>query len=328
MTAKEPQIWFVFNELSGRIPARTVHEGRKRMNAMVSALATVMAGRATTFVTVGEPNLWEVELASGHTVSDWLTGADPDLRNLILAIASKSGIPEEANEALRGRYCLSEFVLADGPEGRSQERLEARGLGAAFLFAGIGVSLLSEDRWSRIQIPLRHTWLDEACQEKTSDVEALNLSDASQLERLSEVRIERSRRGLRGTPLNLPASKRKCFPHLAFGLDVDSHLKTLPQDIFPSVINKLVTLDDASHAWRADRAMTFPILPKCHDESEPTMQRFGSQRRFRDQEGNLTLYKLHAMVGSAYRIHLRVIHDPRGIEIGYIGRHLDTVRHH
>lgn len=295
---------------------------------MVSALATAMAGRATTLVTVGEPNLWAVELASGYTVSHWLAGADPDLKNLILAVASKSGIPEEANEALSDRYYLSEFVLSEGPEDRSKDRLEARGLGAAFLFAGIGVSLLSEDRWSRIQIPLRHTWLDEACQEKTSDVEALNLSDSSQLESLSEVLLKRSRRGLRGDPLTLPASKRECFPHLTFGLDVDSHLKALPQDILPSMINKLVTLDGASRAWRVDAAMTFPILPKCHDESESTMQRFGSQRRFRDPEGNLALYKLHAMVGSAHRIHLRVLHNPRGIEVGYIGRHLDTVRHH
>lgn len=297
------------------------------MNDMVSALATVMAGSATTLITVGEPNLWAVELSSGYTVSNWLTGADPDLKNLILAVANKSGIPEEANKALCDRYYLSEFVLSERPEGRAKERLEARGLGAAFLFAGIGVSLLSEDRWNRIQVPLRHTWLNEACQEETSDVEALNLSNSSQLKRLSELLLRRSRQGLRGDPLSLPASKRECFPHLAFGLDVDSHLKTLPQDILPSVINKLVTLDGASRAWRVEAGMTFPILPKCHDESEPTMQRFGSQRRFRDPEGNLALYKLHAMVGSAHRIHLRVVHDPRRIEVGYIGRHLDTVRY-
>ena len=295
---------------------------------MVAAVATMMAGRSATFMTLGEPNLWSAELAPSYTVADWLSAADPDRRLLMLTMVNRSGLPEEADEALCDRFHLSEFVVSKGSDGESADRLEARGLGAAYLFGGIGVSLRSEDRWSRIRIQLRHLWLDEDCHEQTDDVDALNLSESSQVALLSELRLDRSRRSLRGQPATLAEEKRECFPHLVFGRDVDRHLQALPRSILRVVVEKLVILDAASRAWRLDPAAALPNLPKCHPESEPTMQQFGDQRSFRDSKGELASYKLHAMVGSAYRIHLRVIHDPRGIEIGYIGRHLDTVKHH
>ena len=332
MTSVESQLWFVFNELSTRVSAPTIQQGHRRMDDMVSAMATMMAGRPAALVTVGEPNLWAAELAPGYTVANWLSGTrrDPnrDLRNLLLRIASKNGLPEEVDEALRNRFHLSEFVLSQRAGDEPGDRVEARGLGAAFVFAGIGVSLRSEDRWRRLRIPLRHTWLDEDCQEQSDDVEALNLSEAVQIEALSKLLLERGRHELRGDPLMLADRKHECFPHLTFGLDVDSHLKILPHEILRIVVEKLATLDDASRAWRLNPTMTSPQLPQCNPDSQSTMQRFGDQRRFRNPKGIVTSYSLHAMVGSAYRIHLCVTHAPRGIEIGYIGRHLDTVRHH
>lgn len=298
------------------------------MEEMVTAVATMMGGRSATFVTVGEPNLWEAELAPGYTVAEWFSAADPDHKLLMLTIASRVGLPLEADEALCDRFHLSEFVVSKGTEGEAVDRVEAKGLGAAYLFSGIGVSLRSEDQWNSIRIQLQHMWLDDDCHEKTDHVVALNLSKSSQVECLSELLLERSRRGLRGEPATLADRKEECFPHLVFGRDVDSHLQALPLSILRGVVEKLVILDASSRAWRHDPAITYPDLPKCHPESEPTMQQFGDQRRFRDPNGEPAVYRLHAMVGSAYRIHLRVIHDPRRIEVGYIGRHLDTVRHH
>lgn len=328
MTSDGSQIWFVFNELSARVSAPTIHQGRRRMDEMVSAVATMMAGCSATLVMVGEPNLWAAELAPGYTVTNWLSETDRDRKSLLLRIAGKYDFPEEVDKALRDRFCLSEFAIPQETHGESGNRVETKGLGAAYLLAGIGISLRSEDRWCRIRIPLQCMWFDEDSQEQLEEVEALNLSESSQVEDLSELLFVRSRRDLRDAPLTLADRKHECFPHLVFGRDVDGHLEVLPHEILGVVVGKLVALDDASRTWRLDPTKTFPELPKCHDESESTMQQFGDQRRFRNPKGDFALYRFHAMVGSAYRIHLRVIHDPRGIEIGYIGRHLDTVRHH
>lgn len=298
------------------------------MDDMVTAMATMMAGHPATLLTVGKPNLWEAVLAPSYTVTEWLSAADPDYRRLMLTIASRYDLPVEAGEALRDRFHLSEFFVSMGSEGKSVDRVDARGLGAAYLLEGIGVSLRSEDRWHDIRIQLKHLWLAENGQEKTADVEVLNLSESSQAERLSDLLLERSRQGLRGVPAALAEKKSDCFPHLTFGRDVDSQLDEIPRRILRVVIGKLITLDHASRTWRRNLAMAFPDLPKCNPESEQTKQQFGDQRRFRDPNGEVAEYKRHTMVGSAYRIHLRVIDNPRGIEIGYIGRHLDTKRYH
>ena len=328
MTSEGSQIWFVFNELSARCPAPNDSQGRRRMDDMLSAVVAMKNDRSAALLTVGDTNLWEVELACGYTVTNWLSATDRDRRAFLLRIASTNDIPPEVDEALCDRFHLSEFFLSQGSDSESRDRVEAKGLGAAFLFEGIGLSLLTEDRWGQLEILLRHTWLDKDCQEKADDVRALNLSGSSQVEDLSELLLERSRQGLRDAPVTLAARKHECFPHLRFGLDVDSQLEALPRNILPVATGKLMTLDAASQDWRRDPASPLPNLPMCHDESKPTMVRFGDQRLFRDSEGNPTSYTRHAMMGSAYRIHLRFTHNPRGIEVGYIGRHLDTVKYH
>ncbi len=67
------------------------------------------------------------------------------------------------------------------------------------------------------------------------------------------------------------------------------------------------------------------MIPGLRPESQPTMEQFGDQRIFRDAEGQRRTYELHVSAGSR-RIHLRISPRGRVIEIGYVGRHLDTVK--
>ncbi|WP_423928542.1 hypothetical protein [Candidatus Palauibacter sp.] len=231
-----------------------------------------MNGRPATLVSVDEAVLWSSQLATGYTVTDWLADADRDQKRLLMRIATKTGFPEEAGQALRDRFLLSEFLLTDDES--PDAAADARALGMAFLLRGIAVSLPSEARWRETTIVLRHVWLDER------------------------------------------------------GAEVDAQLNRLPAGLLSAVIGKLIVLDQASRAWRADRASTSPALPRCNPESEPTMQQYGDLRVFRDRAGVKRTYKLHAMVGSAYRIHLIILHESRALEIGYIGKHLPTSRHH
>ncbi len=317
---------FFFNELSARVQASSKSHGRERIDDMIDAVATMMDGNPAWFFVVGEPNLWTIELSPGFTVSDWIHQSDCDRRTLLLSIASKESLPRDASEALANRFQLSEYFLSQGSRGASVRGMEARGFGAAVLFEGIGVSLRSEDRWSQTQVSLQHMWLDEDCMERNDEVEALNLSASTQASHLLELQRKRIRSDLKGDPARLFGRKLEVFPHLVFGLDVDSHVQLLPQGVLRVAVGKLMTLDGAVRARRSNEEATFPFMPKCHAESEPTMQKYGCQRRFKNAEGGFATYQYHAMIGSDHRIHLRVCHHPRRIEIGYIGRHLDTVR--
>ena len=122
-----------------------------------------------------------------------------------------------------------------------------------------------------------------------------------------------------------PDGDSPSFPHLSFGLDVEGQIATLPADVLDPIITKLVVLDGAIRDWRRD-GPKLPGLPMIHPESEQTMQRYGAQRVFRSSNGKQATFRLHAMVGGAYRIHVRIDQRRRSLEIGYIGKHLPTAR--
>ena len=102
---------------------------------MLRAIAGVMSGDPTELVSIGD-QLWACELALGYTVTDWMAIAEPELRGLLLGIATKTEFPVEAGGALRDRFHLSEFHLSD--EVQPEPPPDARGLGAAYLLHGIG----------------------------------------------------------------------------------------------------------------------------------------------------------------------------------------------
>lgn len=322
MGSQGAKLWFVFNELSARTKADSRTEGRRRLDSMLRAIAGVMSGDPAELVSIGD-QLWACELAVGYTVADWMGTAEPELRGLLLGIAEKTEFPIEAGDALRDRFHLSEFHLSDGV--RSRRSPEARGLGAAYLLYGIGASLPSERRWLQTRLALRHLWLDDDGRDRDDTVEVLNLAEPTQVAEVSRALLQRSQHALASDPLDLAARKSDCFPHLRFGSAVDSQIGNLPSALLGRVVLKLMVLDDACREWRQDATMPHPKLSNCRPESGPTMQRYGHLRVFPDHEGRDRTYELHVSVGQQYRVHLRVVHRPRVIELGYVGRHLPTV---
>ena len=294
-----------------------------RLDDLVDAVAIVMNGRPAELVCIGEDILWGAELATGYTVRHWFTSADRDRKMLLLQIAKKTDFPDEAGEALNARFYLSKFIL----EGVTfQDQTDARGLGAAYLLDGIAVSLPSEEQWRVTSVRLDHMWLDEAGAERRRGVEVLNLIGRGQAEHVSQTFLNRTQLGLLSEPAALAARKEECFPHLSFGLDVDDHIAKLPAGMLAAVVKKLMLLDASARAWRRNPESTLPTLPGCRPESEPTMQQYGNHRIFRDGHGTNRTYELHC-AAAAHRIHLRVVHELRGLEIGYIGGHLPTVKY-
>lgn len=292
---------------------------------MLRAVARIMSGDPAELISIGD-QLWDCELAVGYTVADWVATAEPELRGLLLGIVDKTEFPMEAGDALRDRFHLSEFHLPTGA--RSERSPEARGLGAAFLLDGIGASLSSEPRWTRTRLALRHVWLDDDGRDRDDAVEVLNVAEPTQATEISDALLQRRQRALVDTPTDLAARKIGYFPHLIFGSAVDRQIGNLPETLLRRVILKLIVLDDACREWRQDTTMRSPQLTDCRRESEPTMQQYGHFRVFPDHEGCNRTYEPHVSVGQRHRIHLRVVHGSRVIEIGYVGRHLPTAKYH
>ncbi len=291
---------------------------------MVEAIAGVMNGRPAELVSFGE-EFWNCELATGYTAYDWISSADPDLKRLLVGVATQTDLPQEAGNALSDRFHRSEFHVSGASEPTAS--LAARGLGAAFLLHGIGASLPSDGQWDRTRIPLRHQWLDDDCCEREANVEVLHVAEPRHVEEVSGALLRRSQQALaEGRSHDFADRKRVCFPHLRFGTEVDGQFAKVPQGYFARFVWKLVDLDHACMRWRRSEAARTPEIPSS-PESEPTMQQYGHLRVFPDHERRNQTYEQHVRVGQAYRIHFRVVHKSKEIEIGYVGPHLPTKNH-
>lgn len=307
----------VFNELSADEPARTRQDARIRMKSMLEAAAALAGDRGANLTAVDSFDLYGMRLAADYDLVGWLDdrAVDRDLRNFFLAISAKLD-DLDTGEAVKDRFYLSEFHVEDR---------DAPGLGLAFLLGTAAVSLPSEERWRRVRIRLRYTWLENDGTERRRDVVAINVAEEARVDSAIDEMSNQAREALTASPALLADRKETCFPHLSFGLDVDDQLVLVPVDMLHRIVAKLIVLDDAVRGWRRDAAES-PALPKIHSESGPTMQRYGDRRVFRSAGGANETFKLHAMVGDRHRIHLRIDRHDRSVEIGYIGEHLPTVK--
>ena len=308
----------VFHELSAENRVHTKPEAADLMRSMVTAITSLAERRAPTLLTTESFDLFGTLLTEGYSIGAWLQDprADRDDRAFFLRITTKVTLDREVSAAVRDRFQLSEFHLGN---------VDASGLGLSYLLRSVSISLNSHECWRHVRIPIRHIWLDEHTNLHEAEVVALNLADAEQAGTVTRKMASRAQADLAQSPQTLLMEIRPSFPHLSFGLDVEGQLRTLSVDVFQPIITKLIVLDGAIRNWRRDRSK-LPSLPMIHSESQRTMQEYGEHRMFRDSNGSRRSFKLHAMVGGAYRIHVRIDQRHRSLEVGYIGKHLATAR--
>lgn len=307
----------VFNELSAERHARTRSEAMQRMSDLVKAIAT-LAGRSAVNLMPAIPfDFFGMKLSENYSLGTWLQdpSVDRDERLFLRTISTKVTFDRDVGEAIKERFLLSDFRVRG---------LEARALGLSYLLGTVTVSLRFEEFWTTVRVPLQYRWLEPDESQHCMDIVALNISDHTQVKTIADELLIWKRDRLAADPQFLVDRFRECFPHVRFGLDVETQLSALPKDMLQPTIGKLIVLDGAVRDWRRS-STTLPAFPKVHRESEPTMQRYGTMRRFRNADGEVVTYEPHAMVGSRYRIHLRVDQPRKSLEIGYIGEHLPTV---
>ncbi|MCY4614080.1 MAG: hypothetical protein OXB94_10740 [Nitrospira sp.] len=309
----------VFNELSAHNVAPSRHQARERTTNLIRAVAALASGQSTTLVSIDD-TIYQTPLAEGYTVSQWSYDerVDHDLRNFFLKISTKISFEQDVSEAVKEQFSLSEFHF---------QQQEAGGLGLAWLLKTTAASLPSEEYWLRTHIPVHRKWLESTGTEREKDVRVLNLSEMTHVPVVFDELTGKAQGVLRDEPVKLAERKADCFPHLTFGLDVNTQIAALSVEILRMAIAKLIVLDTAVRNWRRE-GTDEPVLPKVNPESEATMQQYGREREFQCASGEKKVFNLHAMIGSGHRIHLRIDKQIKSLEIGYIGEHLPTARFH
>lgn len=304
----------VLNELSLRSPADDISTARTWMSDLLSTISLAASFGVKKVIHV-DRNLFDVALAPDYPIARWFNDSqiDRDTRLFFKTLATKlSYIPD-----------LPEFWYGED---------QARGLGFAFQYEHLALSLRSEKFWypGRIELEVRYPELDENDQIVTERVEAIHASSSDHvLEHADWIKKRIKTEIHEGS--DLWNRREELFANLQFCESVEAQLKDLKFGnwLLHLVERKLFELEDFCEQWQA-RADAFDVqrIPgKGGSESEATLTEYGQHRTFRCPDGEYRVFSFHIRITRNWRVYYFPIGEKQQIFIGYIGEHLPTKKY-
>jgi hypothetical protein len=316
----------VFNDLSLRCPAPDIHTARNRMTEFVETLKTAAVHNVT--VLRMRDNFKDFALCPEYPMGAWFgdNSVSRDEREFVLAYATQYSFIRPYDGDLRGdEEFPSDRWLFEGRFG--DERAE--GLGFAYLLKGLALSILSETCWDT-------PWLDLDCKEFNSESDEIEesrvvLRHVSRIRHVSDDHAawieERIRDGIcTGFDLLRVANAR--FPRMVFCNDARKQIEALTESSMqlPRVRERLFELGQLIDAWEQGR-FNYHQIHNASEESPSTIGRYGDRREFVCPDGQRRLFSWHLKgLPQMWRIHIWADQEERNVLIGYVGKHLPTVR--
>lgn len=208
------------------------------------------------------------------------------------------------------------------------EEESALGLGYAYLFDGIAISLRSESCWDvpSLNINCRELLLDRG--ELLENLLSIrHASHHSHLEFDHSVWIQNQ---LRRSVRDGEELQNKCgqwFPNLVFCDTARNQLRKLQKGSLqlPRIIDRLFELEQFCLDWSTP-GFDGSKFKNASYETTTTMQQYGRQREFICPDGQIRVFEFHLKnIPNAWRIHIWPDLQTRRILVGYIGPHLSTV---
>lgn len=302
----------VLNELSFRSPANDDETGRQRMNGLLDTIreATRHGLKRSLHIDRDLPGL---ELAPGYPVARWLNDGqvNRDTRSFFRTLATH--LP----------------YIDDLPEYLYQED-QAKGLGFAFQHDHLAVSLDSEACWrsSHLELEIRYLELDEFDQLVSGLVQVKHACSLVHVREHSDWIKERTKIPVR-KGLDIWDHRNELYPRLQFCESVGEQLKDVlsGDSKLRPIMKKLSEFEDFCKNWHSGPFDNEVIPGKVTTESPETLEKYGDIRTFRCPDGQYIVFSWHARITPGeWRIHFHPDEDKRQLIIGYIGRHLPTVR--
>jgi hypothetical protein len=285
-------------------------------------IARLVTLRVASAVMRADQVFWELLVApDARAIDVWRhLQRDPATREEAIFFATMSQkVPANIELADEFRQRLLLMDIKDMPDGSSSALLLC-------LVAGhIGVSLPTEACWDQDELEISGFELDEEGVEEEFTDRIDHLARAEHAGAIANRHNAAFQKGV--TTDTFWAERSEAFPRLDFGLDVENQTRQLDPPSFNLVARRLAELDAACIDWLALGGAQSPYRSKVTGESQSTMGRLAERRAFRDANNTLQVYELHARYGSVGRIHFRLKHNERRIEVGYVGRKLPTVRY-
>jgi len=317
---------FTFNELSLHHKAVSVEMAYANIERFV--LACIEARR----LGLGDlrlndshlPHLYTIPVYPGYNIDQWLNDEriDEVLRSQFREIVTSSPLINEDEVTAMELYSRSEFKKdLDG------ETHQVWGLGAAYIFDTLALSIATHQEWEKHEIEITHYYLDEDLTERSYDVSVKHFSSPNNLklhlpwwEDYQENALKKS--------AELWEKRMEFFPNLEFSDEVEQQLNKMGiSKSLTQIIDRLRDLNNYVKGWQAGNgdfnykdAIEKTSL-RISPESSSTIRKFGTLRKFSIPDQGKKLFDLHIKTGDL-RFHFYPDNVNRKVYIGYIGKHL------
>jgi len=117
------------------------------------------------------------------------------------------------------------------------------------------------------------------------------------------------------------------FPSLDLCLEVEEQIENLSANdpCFIFAVKGFADLQDFCVSWTSS---TFDqhSLGNCSRESQPTMQQYGDSRTFTNPQGDKVVFEWHLKMFD-FRMYFIPVVSTKRMLVGYVGRHLRTVKY-
>ncbi|GAA4957403.1 hypothetical protein GCM10023205_19670 [Yinghuangia aomiensis] len=249
-------------------------------------------------------------IAEGYSFSEWRGQVDRDLRNRFLKVQDRAPL----SAVFPDGETFAEYQYWYGGK-------EARGLGAAHLMNGLGVSLPLAQCWESPIIGLDCRQMVET---ESGDLiclpTAVDVRHASRRTHMDHHQswIQEQLDALVRTGADIWEHREALYPHLQFLPRVQALLEDLqPVWVHPAA-ECLKSLDASAEAWDVTKP-----FPEWNSEVTPEGETRKRLCVFEDLDGESRTFDLHArFTPRPGRVHFRLIPGDRAIRIAHVGRKL------
>ncbi|WP_238178476.1 hypothetical protein [Calothrix sp. 336/3] len=297
------------------------------MSELIKTIKAVKAQGVKVSLRTKE-NFHTTILAPNYPLRRWLNdnNADQVERSYIRTLATKApfstGLINAEIKEIEDNASLSEF--------RYQGKL-AIGLGIAYILDTIVISLLSEECWDCSRIELEFRCLDEVGEIVSKTVETIHASRSCHIAEHTNL-IQESKERIYQKVSNgskIWEQREQLFPNLVFCDVVRKQLEDIltGQLELQPVIKILLELQKCCQNWDSGyfNLEGYPIEES--GESQGTLEQYARERTFSCPDGEERLFERHVKLRFCnWRIHF-FPEKPGTVIIGYIGRHLPTVKY-
>jgi hypothetical protein len=308
----------VFNELSLQTLAAEINTARLWMEEFINTIRSVKppSGFKRKLRTKSDFNY--LLLAPDYRLVQWRNDPDidPEKRRFIRTLQDKNDppLPDISDPGIEVIY----------------QQQQAIGLYYAFVFNSLAISLQSDPQWNVDRLKVEVTTVDEE-EFITTHESVLHASCCNHVEEhynWIQAFQERIYQEV-SNGVELWEQRRELFPNLEFCDPVKKQLEdilTRQLELQP-VINILFELQKCCQNWDNGYFNLDGYSIEESGESKPTLDKYFKERTFRCPDGEERLFERHVKLRFCnWRIHFFPV-KPGQVIIGYIGRHLPTVKY-